>query len=268
MVLALAGGAYAASGALTGKQKKEVEKIAKKYAGKPGATGATGPAGPTGAAGAKGDTGLAGATGTTGANGEDGAPGTAGTNGKSVTVTTIASGGSKCTGRAGAEVKQEGSSSGVEVCEGKEGKTGFASELPPGETETGGWSTDFIQENRPITETTISFPFPLPEAEADTEGVTNVAVIYVTPGTPPSLECPGSVLEPAAAEGVMCVYEQGTEQNEFIQPVQGNFAFSIDNGRTGESGRHGIVLKFSETAAGENDPFTNVQGTWAVTARP
>ncbi|MCW2987260.1 MAG: hypothetical protein JWM24_198, partial [Solirubrobacterales bacterium] len=34
LVMALVGGAYAA-GALTGKQKKEVEKIAKKFAGKP-----------------------------------------------------------------------------------------------------------------------------------------------------------------------------------------------------------------------------------------
>ena len=39
LVLALTGAAFAAAG-LTGKQKKEVEKIAKKYAGKPGAAGA------------------------------------------------------------------------------------------------------------------------------------------------------------------------------------------------------------------------------------
>jgi hypothetical protein len=69
LVAALGGGAYAASGGLTGKQKKEVEKIAKKYAGKPGAVGATGPSGP---AGAKGDAGAAGATGTNGTNGTNG----------------------------------------------------------------------------------------------------------------------------------------------------------------------------------------------------
>lgn len=71
LVFAMLGGAYAA-GALTGKQKKEVEKIAKKYAGKPGAAGAQGSAG---AAGAKGDTGAA------GTNGKDGTNGTNGTNG-------------------------------------------------------------------------------------------------------------------------------------------------------------------------------------------
>ncbi len=56
LVLALVGGAYAAGG-LTKSQEKQVTKIAKKYAGKPGAPGATGPAGPAGSAGAKGDPG-------------------------------------------------------------------------------------------------------------------------------------------------------------------------------------------------------------------
>lgn len=90
LVAAMGGGAYAASNALTGKQKKEVEKIAKKFAGedgKPGAQGAQGPAGPVGAAGKNGAAGQAGApgaagdkgaTGTTGPAGEEGSPWTAG----------------------------------------------------------------------------------------------------------------------------------------------------------------------------------------------
>jgi hypothetical protein len=48
LVAAMGGGAYAASGGLTKKESKEVEKIAKKYAGKyagkPGADGADGAA--------------------------------------------------------------------------------------------------------------------------------------------------------------------------------------------------------------------------------
>ncbi len=63
LVMALVGGAYAAT-KLNGTQKKEVEKIAKKYAGKTGSAGSQGLAGP---AGAKGDTGT---------NGKDGANGT------------------------------------------------------------------------------------------------------------------------------------------------------------------------------------------------
>lgn len=76
IVLALAGGAIAASGALTGKQKKEVKKIAKQFAGKPGAEG---PRGPEGQQGAKGEPGAKGDPGTPG---EPGTPGTDGTDGE------------------------------------------------------------------------------------------------------------------------------------------------------------------------------------------
>jgi hypothetical protein len=75
LVAALGGSALAAGGALTGKQKKEVEKIAKKYAGKPGVAGAAGPAG---TAGGTGPAGTAGKTGKEGPEGKEGAPWTAG----------------------------------------------------------------------------------------------------------------------------------------------------------------------------------------------
>jgi hypothetical protein len=88
LVFALAGGAYAASNALSGKQKKEVEKIAKKYAGKPGAAGAAGPAGPVGA---KGDTGAAGSSGATGATGK-GTTGATGATGQTGFTETLPSG--------------------------------------------------------------------------------------------------------------------------------------------------------------------------------
>jgi hypothetical protein len=72
LIAALGGTALAAKGALTGKQKKEVEKIAKKLAGKPGATG---PAGAAGAAGPKGAAGPQGSQGSQGEPGSEGPPG-------------------------------------------------------------------------------------------------------------------------------------------------------------------------------------------------
>lgn len=75
LIAALGGTALAAKGALTGKQKKEVEKIAKKFAGKPGANGAPGAQGPAGPAGKDGT------NGTNGTNGTDGAPGARGPEG-------------------------------------------------------------------------------------------------------------------------------------------------------------------------------------------
>lgn len=101
LVFAMVGGAYAASSALSGKQKKEVTKIAKKFAGK---------AGPQGPPGANGSPGADGKAGTNGING---------TNGKSVTVNSTS-----CSGLGGAEVKQEGAPSGIEICNGEPGEPG------------------------------------------------------------------------------------------------------------------------------------------------
>jgi Collagen triple helix repeat (20 copies) len=265
LVAALGGGAYAASGGLSGKQKKEVEKIAKKYAGKPGATGATGAAGP---AGAKGDTGAAGAAGNDGANGgpgQQGQAGSPGVNGKSVVVATEAKGANCAEG--GASVEVEGSGSKKYVCngkEGKEGKSGFASELPAGETESGAWSFGAeieVEEefSRPIVQTTISFPFTLPAGEG--EGSTPVAVEYLPEGAAAgsNANCPGTSEAPLAEEGFLCVYASPGSEFEinYFGAVNPN---SATTGSAG-SGRSGAILEFKA------EPFSKAHGTWAVTAR-
>jgi Collagen triple helix repeat (20 copies) len=78
LVAALGGSALAANGALSGKQKKEVEKIAKKFSGKPGPAGATGPAGPAGGPGKEGSAGKEGTSGKEGTAGKAGTDGTTG----------------------------------------------------------------------------------------------------------------------------------------------------------------------------------------------
>jgi collagen triple helix repeat protein len=78
LVVALGGSAYAAA-KLSSSQKKEVVKIAKRYAGKDGKNGAAGAPGPVGAQGPKGDTGSKGET---GAPGKEGAPGPPGVDGE------------------------------------------------------------------------------------------------------------------------------------------------------------------------------------------
>jgi hypothetical protein len=70
LVAALGGTAIAASGGLTATEKKEVKKIAKKFAGKPGPTGPQGERGPPGG------------------NGKDGAPGREGKPGENGTFST------------------------------------------------------------------------------------------------------------------------------------------------------------------------------------
>ena len=72
LIAALSGAAVAAAPKLSPTQKREVTRIAKKYAGEPGDAG---PAGPPGPAGAKGDAGPPGAPGARGATGSQGPTG-------------------------------------------------------------------------------------------------------------------------------------------------------------------------------------------------
>jgi Collagen triple helix repeat (20 copies) len=72
LIAALGGTAFAAVG-LSGTQKREVVKIAKKYAGRPGPQGPQGPAGAKGDVGAPGVNGSPGKSGENGEDGEDGA---------------------------------------------------------------------------------------------------------------------------------------------------------------------------------------------------
>jgi hypothetical protein len=77
LIAALAGGAFAAGGGLTAKQKKQVRAIAKCLQGA-GPAGATGPAGPTGPAGNAGQAGLQGSPGLQGPQGDPGNQGVPG----------------------------------------------------------------------------------------------------------------------------------------------------------------------------------------------
>jgi hypothetical protein len=216
LVAALGGTALAASGALSGKQKKEVEKIAKKFAGKPGPPGAPGAAGANGKDGAAGEPGKAGSNGTNGTNGSPG---------KSAVVTPIEEEEPECEGRGGAEVAVEGSTQGVEVCNGASGAEGSpwtdGGTLPgppagpegEGATETGGWAFTVDLPAGAKFFVPISFSIPLPArlkaAEVHWSGEANFED-FDGPGGE-EVGCKGGFAEPVA-EGHnpthnLCVYE-------------------------------------------------------------
>jgi len=223
LVAALTGAAYAASdNHLSGGEKKEVKKIAKKFAGKPGATGPTGPAGPAGAAG---PTGPAGAEGKPGADGKAGATGPTGPTGK--TGATGATGPTGLTGEAGpcTEANPE--------CV-----------LPSGATLSGHWSYGELLEVA-FAASSISFNVPLEEAPE---------LVYVKEGEEEVEGCPGSVSEPAADPGVLCVYEGFT-------PINPRGKFSQELTELLGVNTSGTTLIF-ETGF---EPSL-MQGTWAVTA--
>jgi hypothetical protein len=181
LVLATTGAAFAAAG-LNSKQKKEVTKIAKKYAGKPGATGPQGPAGANGTNGEKGAQGEKGAKGDTGATGPQGPIGN--------------------TGPAGPT--------------GPEGALGTAgTTLPSNATETGNWvlSGKYAGFNLPPSAVApVSFPIPLATA-LDAEHVHAVNPSgeeeFFEEGEPVTRSpqyCHGSVAAPEANSGNLCVY--------------------------------------------------------------
>lgn len=188
LVIALTGGAYAATGGLTGKQKKEVEKIAKKVTPK-GTMGPAGPAGPTGPAGAPGPAGAA------------------GTNGKSPAVAEVPLGEPECEERGGITVD------GNEICNGEEGPEGQPwtpnNTLPAGAVETGTWSLDSpageavgaiafpIQLKQPLESGNVHYSTDADYATfCKNEGVTEIEVL---------------------ANGNLCVLQRGLFNGEMVQ---------------------------------------------------
>jgi hypothetical protein len=197
LVMALVGGAYAA-GTLTSKQKKEVEKIAKKFQG-------TGPAGAQGPAGANGKDGSNGSNGANGEKGEKGDKGEKGANGTGATTTSFS--GEKTVGsvtckEGGVEVKS--ASPATAVCNGSPWSAGGT--LPPGETETGFWNLDWpTASHAQVVNTSISFPIPLaaPGAVGSAFGFRASRTANHEFG---SSGCTGSVAVPTAPPGKLCVY--------------------------------------------------------------
>ena len=249
LIAAIGGTAYAAT-KLNGTQKKEVEKIAKKSAGKPGAPGATGPQGQPGAAGKEG------------AKGQTGAPGN---DGKSVIVKPAE--GTECEERNGAVIEKEGSGNPIEACEGPKGEKGDPwtpeSALPPGATETGNWSFNGTTADTKGVIVPISFPLML-EASLTAEHV------HVGEASDPTFNaiCQGSSTAPTAKPGELCVYLAANSfQGTTFEAIYRQNVLA--EGQKGLAGRPGAVLVFApptEVAVGSGS-FA-VTGCKAETAFP
>jgi hypothetical protein len=223
LVFAMSGGAYAASKYLITSTKQISPKVLKALKGKAGANGAQGPAGAAGA-------GIAGAQGAQGAQGPQG-PAGAGTQGPA--------------GPAGP--------TGAKGTNGATGPTGPAGPLgptlPKGVTEKGAWVNLFVAKaESEFAITAISFTIPL-SAAPTRHYVTGAEV---NGGTAPA-ECPGSLEEPQATSGNLCVYG-GTEANTSRPAVSAPNA-------TSAAGKVGATVLTISTAAGTSD----AEGTWAVT---
>jgi hypothetical protein len=251
LVVALCGGAFAATGAVSSKSKSkfvtkaEATKIAKKYAGKNGANGANG---------APGSPGKEGSQGKAGANGSPGA------NGKSVIE-----GASNNCAEGGVTYEIEGSGVENEVCNGEEGEPGspwtVGGTLPVGSTETGTWSIAGTASDTSGVRASLSFPIPLAvglnaahvhwQEEAnfeDFDGAGPETIGCVNPTT--GLPSPGI---PTAPSGNLCVYFGEVVENATFEGI-----YKIDSAKGANVS--GASLLFSAPTGAVTS-----KGTFAVT---
>ena len=224
LVFAMIGGAYAASNDGSAKKASASAKAKQGPRGPRGKRGPAGAQGPAGAAGIPGAPGLKGANGAEGPKGASGAQGLQGLQGAQ--------------GPAGP--------AGAPGATGPEGSPWTAGgTLPSGETETGMWSIP------PATEAGFAFvpiSFPIPLAAA----LPSSALHVLGPGEGETTDCPGTLADPQAASGQLCLYALALSNASFSETAKSLIA----------SFKSGFFVAFELTAA---SPLPG-GGSFAVTA--
>jgi len=247
LVFAMSGGAYAASKYVITSTKQISPKVLKSLVGKTGPVGAAGKEGAPGKEGTPGKEGPAGKEGAAGKEGPQGPKGESGSVGP----------------------KGETGATGPVGPAGKNGTGGgFSKTLPSGETETGTWaSPQFRREGAGFS--AISFPIPLANVLARTEfHVVSLGEQNNKTTAPP--ECPGTVEEPKAGKGTLCVYEgesyleaPATSEihvHQVCQPAKSYVECSEG------AAKSGAVLLISFSNKNQEGEEGEIQGSWAVTA--
>ena len=238
LVFAMSGGALAATHYLISSTRQISPRVLRTLRGR---TGPRGPVGPAGAAAKS-------LTGKTGKEGPRGYTGSTGANGQSVTSLAFtgsagpcAQGGSAFTSTSGATYACNGNTGG----EGSPWTAGGT--LPSGKTETGTWA--FVSHAEGAVRVPLSFTIPTKEPLAGGPHAIPVEVVLPKEEDPLDAhpECPGTVAEPKANAGTVCVYAETLEAPyETVAAVRTS----------------GVVLVFHAAGA---SPLVD-EGTWAATA--
>jgi hypothetical protein len=132
---------------------------------------------------------------------------------------------------------------GANGANGSNGATGFTSTLPSGKTELGTWAADVLIEES-VYYVPISFNIPLREPPEFT---------IVPKKSSSAPECPGTVGNPQAASGHLCIY---------VGELLGGTLFVFDPSQEGGGvNTYGTVLGVKSGAGSAALAY----GTWAVT---
>jgi hypothetical protein len=252
LVFAMLGGAYAASNSGSGKATASAK-------AKKGPRGPKGPKGDTGAQGPVGPAGAPGKDGTNGTNGTSGADGAPGKDGTSVTTASFTGTKGTCT-NGGVTVKS--ASPEANVCNGKDGQTGFTATLPSGKTETGAWSQSVTARGEIIPTVPISFSIPLTAAGGAGSAIgLNLEETNLEAGTG---GCTGTAANPTAPAGKLCVY---TGYEEVLGNAAGFRELQSPDALEGKYGVSGAILQIgSLEGTKEESAKLEAWGSWAVTA--
>jgi len=267
LIVALSGGAYAAShrhhkknkGVTTAQVRKIAKQEAQKYANSnPGSKGD------------KGDPGSAGSNGTNGTdgtNGKDGKDGKAGANGKSATMTEIPLGQFECEERGGAfvNIEEAPAEDAVEICNGKDGLSGqdagfnyvFNSSTTPGDPGAGELALNAAAGSATV--------LSISETDGDANGLASVIKAWVT-----SSGAQGTILiRKAGSPGTFAEYtlsenkDEGSYDHLVIAAVGSNGAFADQDPVTISYWSSGVVSSIN-TGSVSTLPIGATQvGTWA-----
>jgi hypothetical protein len=260
LVFAMTGGAYAANKYVVTSTKQISPKVLTSLRGK---------AGPQGSVGATGPTGPAGAPGPAGPKGENGANGTEGQSGKDgESVAGKAFAGSKGSCSAGGSEFTVGGKA-VYACNGAPWPAGGT--LPVGASETGQLGVAQFAKEGEFVDAGISFGIPLASVLSSTsvhtiengegEGEPNEATAIKNG------ECKGTLKEPHAASGNLCLFVAQIENLEAAILIS-HFGTNIMNEEANlpGAGKAGGVAEFRTTSGlGPTGGSAKVTGTWVVT---
>jgi Collagen triple helix repeat (20 copies) len=199
--------------------------------------GKVGPAGPAGLAGPPGPSGPAGPLGPTGSPGPKGDPGVQGERG----------------------------------APGPKGDTGepwtAGGTLPSGKTLKGEWNVGgYASEPQNIFKTSVSYALPL-------SGAPTTHYIHVGASVPAG--CTGSVQQPGAEPGNLCVFAASEENSlqevsfgpiHFFFPTICEWSIGECNARSAGAEGEGSLIGFGIQGEAKNAGLMEAVGTWAVTA--
>jgi hypothetical protein len=150
---------------------------------------------------------------------------------------------------------------GSQGLKGNPGTSVFASSVPSGQTIAGAWGGRYIAPQLAFNNTYListSFPVKAPAGLSDAD----VNTAPNTAAGDPDPTCTGSVSNPTAPRGKVCIYISRANN----ATVAGFRLINPGVSGTAPGDAYGFIVRILDTGTVGNTATTNAEGTWAYTA--